>query len=251
VMNVYADIEEISRAAAGLFASLSERAIAEHGRFDVALSGGGTPRRTYELLAEPSYRDAVDWGFVHVFWGDERCVPADDELSNARAAYEALIERVPLPRANIHPIPCSDGEHAPEAARSYERILRDHFGGQDPPPWDLVFLGLGADGHTASLLPGSPQLVEPERWVTDSEPPEEGPRRVTLTPLAIRSAETVVFLVSGAEKAGALRNARTAPFDPTRWPAHAVRPRSGDLIWLVDAAAAGGLSRLKSGLEGT
>jgi hypothetical protein len=150
LIRVYPDLESLSRAAAELFVREAQAARSARGRFSVALSGGGTPGRTYELLAAAPYREEVDWAGVHVFWGDERCVPWDDPRSNARAAYQAFLSRVPLPGDQLHPLDCTGNPEA--AARRYEALLREFFGG-GPPRLDLVFMGLGENGHTASLFP--------------------------------------------------------------------------------------------------
>lgn len=242
MIRLFPDLEALSAAAADMFVETATNAIERNGRFSVALAGGNTPRGAYELLAEAPRRDAVDWTRVHVFWGDERCVPPDDERSNALMARTALLDHVPIPKEQIHPVPCSGDSTAEAAAAAYDRLLRDHFGEQEPPRWDLVILGLGADGHTASLVPGSPLLGETTRWAAAAAFPAPGPLRVTLTPVALGNAVTVVFLVSGEEKASALRNVRESTPDPSRWPVHAITELTGKVHWYVDEAAAGELS---------
>ncbi len=157
MIEVYPDLESLSRAAAALLVKQANLAVAARGRFSVALSGGATPRRTYELLAAPPWVDQAPWDRVHVFWGDERCVPLNDSRSNARLAKEAWLDRVPIPADQIHPMNCAHDPAA--AARQYEAQLREFFAGQ-PPILDLVLLGLGDDGHTASLFPGTTVLEE-------------------------------------------------------------------------------------------
>lgn len=149
---IYPDLESLSRAAADLFLRQADESVPARGRFSVALSGGRTPRRTYELLAQPPWRDRIDWPRIFIFWGDERCVPPDVLRSSARLAREALLGHVPLPDAQIHPILCQTSPE--EAAAGYETLLRAFFP-EGPPVIDLIFLGLGADGHTASLFPGT------------------------------------------------------------------------------------------------
>jgi 6-phosphogluconolactonase len=233
MIRIFADAEALSEAAAALFVRAAQRAVRNTGRFVVALSGGQTPRRTYERLACPECRDAVPWEAVHVFWGDERCVPFEDPRCNARMAYEALLRHVPIPAHQVHPIPC---EGDPEtAAVRYEALLRSFFR-EAPPRFDLVFLGLGEDGHTASLFPFHPAVTEPRRWV--AAVPEADPPRVTLTLPILNQARRVVFLVTGARKAEILRAVWEGPFDPLRRPAQGVRPGPGRVLWLVDAAAA-------------
>ena len=228
------DPEEVARAAASVFAQEVSRALAARGRFSVALAGGSTPRLLYGLLSGA----LLPWDRTEVFWGDERHVPPDHPQSNYRMAGEALLSKVPIPAANIHRIP---GELAdPEAAaREYEETLRQVFA-LDPgrlPRFDLILLGMGADGHTASLFPGSPALAELKRLVTTAWIPALGSSRITLTLPVLNQARAVVFLVCGEEKADALREVLEGERKPTL-PAEAVQPVEGRLLWLVDEAAA-------------
>lgn len=231
----FGDKEELSRAAAELFAKSAHRAVAEQGRFSALLSGGETPRRAYELLAREPLCSRIPWQGVHLFWGDERCVPATDRASNFRMARNAFLDRVPLPGAQIHPIVC-DGE-AEEAASRYETLLRNHFRSGDA-RFDLVLLGLGEDGHTASLFPGSPLLDERERWVMPSPGGHEGIMRLTLTLPALNRARLVLVLVAGAGKADVLRRVLEEPPPPRPLPAQLIAPTRGEVVWLVDRQAA-------------
>ena len=172
MIEVYPDLESLSRAAAALLVKQANLAVAARGRFSVALSGGATPRRTYELLAAPPWVDQAPWDRVHVFWGDERCVPLDDPRSNARLAKEAWLDHVPIPADQIHPLDCADDPAA--AAGQYEAQLREFFAGK-PPILDLVLLGLGDNGHTASLFPGTTVLAERERWAAAVSPGRDRP----------------------------------------------------------------------------
>jgi 6-phosphogluconolactonase len=239
LIRVYPDLESLSRAAAAWFTGQAAQAVKARGRFSVALSGGHTPRRTYELLAMPPYRHEVDWGRVHVFWGDERCVPWDDPRSNARLAYRAWLRQVPLPGNQIHPLDCAQAPEA--AARRYEALLREFFGG-GPPCLDLVFLGLGENGHTASLFPHTPVLQERERWTAAVQVAGQDLYRVTLTAPLLNRAAAVLFLVAGASKAGVLKEVLRGAYEPERLPAQLIRPESGELLWLVDEAAAAQLT---------
>ena len=244
---VYADSESLGRAAAQLFASKAQGAV-EAGRFfSVALAGGGTPPRTYELLATRPLRDEIPWERVHVFWGDERCVPVDDPRSNVRMARDALLEHVPIPEVNIHPPSCV-GAPARGASR-YEAELRDFFASMAP-RFDLVLLGLGEDGHTASLFPHAHALDETERWVAEVYMAEQDLFRVTFTASLINRAALVAFLVSGQAKAETLREVLEGPRQPRRWPAQLIAPVEGELYWLVDQAAASRLSRGHMDTEG-
>ncbi len=206
------------------------------GPFAIALSGGATPRRLYELLAEPPYRDAMPWERIHWFWGDERFVPPDDPRSNYRMVYEALLSRVPVPPAHIHPIPTT-GTTPAGAASGYERTLKSFYGASvfDPlrPLFELTLLGLGEDGHTASLFPGSALLDERLHWVRAvSDHPSEA--RITLTYPALESSRRVAFLVTGGGKRGALERLHRGDRD---LPAARLRP-VGRIHWFLDAAAA-------------
>ena len=238
MIEVYPDLESLSRAAAALLVEQANLAVAARGRFSVALAGGATPRRTYELLAAPPLVNQAPWDRVHVFWGDERCVPGNDPRSNARLAQAAWLDRVPIPAAQIHPINCASDPAT--AARQYEAKLREFFAGQ-PPILDLVFLGLGEDGHTASLFPGTAVLQEKERWAVAVLPAGADLYRITLTAPLINQAAMVAFLVAGGGKAGVLREVLHGPRDPARLPAQLIQPHDGELLWLVDLAAAGSL----------
>jgi 6-phosphogluconolactonase len=229
------DREELGRAAAELFAATAEQAIASRGRFSVLLSGGETPRRTYELLAQEPLRSRIPWQGVQLFWGDERCVNASDPRNNALMVRQALLERVPLPEEQIHPIICDD---EPERAASrYEALLRSHFPEGDA-RFDLVLLGLGEDGHTASLFPDSPSLDEKRRWVTATRKAGEEIMRITLTPLPLNRAELAIFLVAGSGKADVVRRVLEGPFTPQLLPAQLIRPSRGRVAWMVDSGAA-------------
>jgi 6-phosphogluconolactonase len=204
--------------------------------YRVSLSGGSTPRTLYALLASERFRDRFPWQRVHWYWGDERFVPYDHPESNYRMTREAMLSKVPVPPENVHPIP-TDGDPE-DAARRYERTLQEAYGGAnfDParPLFDVTLLGLGADGHTASLLPGEPVLKEREHWVAAVAHgrPEI---RITMTYPAIESSRKVAFLVAGREKAeifGAIRTGNSCV------PAALVRP-VGELVWYADRAAAG------------
>ncbi|HZO80191.1 MAG TPA: 6-phosphogluconolactonase [Candidatus Binataceae bacterium] len=217
-------------------------AICTHGEFNLCLSGGSTPAATYELLAE-RFRLSVDWKEVQFFWGDERCVPPDDPASNFGMANRTMLSRLGLRPDQVHRI---RGERPPEeAARAYEEEIRSCLGlGEGEfPRFNLILLGLGHNVHTASLFPGSPALHERERIAVAVEVDAPQPRRVTLTAPAINNAARVMFLVAGAEKAQAVKNALEGPRDPDRFPAQLVAPDDGEVIWMLDRDAASMLSR--------
>jgi len=235
MISVHVDREALSRAAAGLFADVAVHSVAGHGRCAVLLAGGETPRRTYEILADEPLRSRVPWGQLHLFWGDERCVPQDDPRSNARMAYRALLDRVPVPAGQVHPIA---GDRDPrQAADEYEALLRRFFAGSKP-RFDLVLLGLGDDGHTASLFPGSPVLDERERWTAVTRRADEEIDRVTLTVPLINQAELIIFLVAGDDKASVLHELLEEEPDLHCLPARLIMPEHGELRWLVDIPAA-------------
>ena len=242
MIRVCDDLESLSQAAADLFTAAAQWAVTEQGRFSVALSGGSTPRRCYELLAQPPFRDRIPWSKVHVFWGDERCVPANDPRSNARMAREALLDHVPLSAGQIHPISCVADPNA--AALNYQQMLTEFFAAGSP-RFDLVFLGLGDDGHTASLFPGTAALQETERWVTAVRKPGEDISRLTLTAPLLNRAGLVVFLVAGAGKTNILHQVLQGSTREKRFPAQLIAPQNGELIWLVDRAAGSGVKSLE------
>ena len=243
-IRIFKDLEEISRAAANLFIEQAAQSIAERNRFLVALNGGSTPTRLFELLATEA-RDQVDWSRVHIFWGDERCVPPDDPRSSYSQARDVLLSHVPIPEANIHrikgdPSTGSGQDWGPaEAAKDYANTLKRFA--TPPLEWprfDLVYLGMGEDGHTASLFPGSPvEASEPTLPVT-AHYQDRPANRVTLTPLVFNSARVIAFMASGEKKAGTLAQVLTGGYNPALYPAQRIRPEDGRLIWLVDEAAA-------------
>ena len=232
----FMDAEELARAAAAFIAKRGAQAIGQKGRFSLALAGGSTPSDIYRRLPQVFLQHRIEWRRVHVFWGDERCVPLDHPSSNFRTANEDFLASVPIPLANVHPIRCA--EDPPRGAEAYEKTLRDHFGRAAWPAFDLVLLGLGADGHTASLFPGSPSLDEAERWVAADYVTKLESWRVSLTPPAINASGSVAFLVRGKEKSKALRHVLQGESDPHRWPAQIIQPKNGSLHWFVDEAAA-------------
>ena len=238
-------VDALMEAAAERVVNRAAAAIGASGRFSIALSGGSTPKGLYELLATPRYARRIDWSHVHVFWGDERCVPPDDPASNYRMTREALLDHVPVVPSNVHRIRGDDPPAA--AAAAYEEELRRVFSTPDGPPretpgacFDLILLGMGDNGHTASLFPGLTAVRESKRWVVAEYVPEVSMWRVTLTPPVINAAADVVFLVSGPGKAPMLHRVLEGPHKPDPLPAQAIEPRGG-ATWLVDVAAAAGL----------
>ncbi len=238
-VRVSTDGSELSFHAAEAAVEVIGNAVAGTGRCSVVLSGGSTPRILHRLLAS-RFREQIPWSQLHLFWGDERYVPHDDALSNYRMAKETLLDQVPCPADNIHPMP-THLEDPDAAAREYEAVLRSYFDGGRPqgdPRFDLVFLGLGDDGHTASLFPGSSALKESVRWVLPVTTPAEPPLRLTLTlALLTRSANTY-FLVTGQGKAREVGRVLTGSADPGIYPAAAIQLGEGKVIWWLDPGAA-------------
>jgi 6-phosphogluconolactonase len=238
-VEVFHDKSELIRAEAERIVTLAGEAMRARGRCLIALSGGSTPRPLYELLATAPYADRIDWARVHLFWGDERCVPPDHPDSNYRMTRQALLDRVAIPAENVHRIRGEDEPH--QAAEAYERVLRDFFGSEDRPArsFDLVLLGMGPDGHTASLFPGTAAEAESQRWAMAVH--VERPRemwRVTLTTIVLNAAADVTFLVAGNDKATRLREVLQ---EGAQLPAQRIKPTSGALHWMVDAAAGSSL----------
>lgn len=227
--------QQLMQAAAEIVTQLAKQAVIQRGRFSLVLSGGSTPRALYRLLATSPYQDEIEWANVHVFWGDERCVPPDDAESNYRMARESLLDHVAIPPTSIHRI-C--GELSPEdASNDYTQTLVSFFR-DGIPRFDLVLLGMGDDGHTASLFPHTAALNETQKWVTANYVPQKDVWRITLTLPVINAARQVIFLVAGAPKAERLREVLYGSRQPHDLPAQSIQPTNGNLLWLVDAAAA-------------
>ncbi len=241
-VTIFPTPEMLAERAAHEFARLSQASIELHGRFSVALSGGSTPQAMYAHLAEEPLRSQVDWGRVYVFWGDERCVPPDSPQSNYGNARSRLLQRVPIPEGNIYRIPA---EMEPQkAARQYEETLLRYFGAleleedRERAAFDLVLLGMGDEGHTASLFPGTLAVSEPTHWVSAEYVEKLSAWRISLTPALFNRAAQVLFLVAGANKASTLVTVLYGSDQPERYPAQSIRPNTGRLRWWVDEAAA-------------
>jgi 6-phosphogluconolactonase len=232
--------EALAAAAANEFVRLASAAGQPAGEFSVVLAGGSTPRRLYSLLAnETGFSDQLVWDRIHFFWGDERHVPPDHADSNYRMAFESMLSRVPVSSEQIHRIR-TENPDAYQAAQEYQRTLVRHFAlaeGQWP-RLKLVLLGLGSDGHTASLFPGTSVLDDEVRMVAAAWVDKFQAFRVTLTAKAINHADNIIFLVSGDDKAKALKAVLHGEFQPHRLPAQLIHPIDGNLLWLVDRAAA-------------
>lgn len=235
---VFPDLDELTDAAAQHFLSVGQAAILQKGRFSVVLSGGNTPRLLYRRMTSPRFQDAMDWNDVHFFWGDERCVPPEHAESNYRMVRETLLDHLPIPGSNIHRVMT---ELPPqEAARHYENELKIFFGQdlEDPPPkFDLVLLGMGSDGHTASLFPNTAAIHEKQHWVVAHYIEAISAWRVTLTPVILNAAHDVLFLIAGEEKAKVLCEVIKGADQPDILPAQVIQPKAGNLHWFVDEPA--------------
>jgi len=239
-IRIFADVGELFRAAAGEFLRLAEEAVRSKGLFTVCLSGGSTPRRLYSLLGEdPEWKIRIPWGAAHFFWSDERHVPPDDPESNFRMTWETMLSKVPVLPANIHRIP-GELPDADRAAHEYDGVLRELFklGDGQFPRFDLALLGMGADGHTASLFPGSGALHEERRMVVSNRVERLATERITMTAPVLNNAGNVIFLVLGEDKAPALKAVLEGPRQPDPLPAQMIQPAHGSLLWLVDRHAA-------------
>lgn len=244
-IQVAANARELSRLAAERFVRLAVEAVREKGLFTVALAGGSTPRSLYALLAswDEPFRAQLPWEKIHFFFGDERHVPPDHPDSNYRMTSEAMLARVPVPAENVHRIK-SEKTDAGRAADEYEQTLRKFFRlaeGQLP-RFDLILLGIGPDGHTASIFPGTDVINEKSRLVVAPWVEKFKSYRITLTPHVLNNAAAVVFLVNGTAKAKVLREVLEGEHQPERLPAQLIRPNKGKLLWLVDQEAAHFLS---------
>ncbi len=239
-VRIHPDGDTLSREVARAIVFRMNDTLTTTNRFSLSLAGGQTPRTLYRVLAT-EYRDKIPWSRLHLFWGDERYVPRDDPGSNYRLVRESLLDHVAIPGENVYAAP-TDLPEPEDAATAYELTLRGWF----PTSWprfDLVLLGLGSDGHTASLFPGSPALAERTRWVMTARAPVEPRLRLTLTLPVLNHAALVFFLVTGGEKADVLRRVLASPSEPIAYPAAAVRPEEGGVVWWVDEHAAKSVPR--------
>ncbi len=241
---VVADQAALAQEAAKWVVAIADEAVARCGRFTVALAGGSTPKHLYSLLATESYRTRLPWRETHVFWGDERAVPPEHPDSNFGMARATLLSRIPILANQVHRMQAEQvdlnaaaGEYEADIARAFAVRPPD-----EPPAFDLILLGLGTDGHTASLFPYSEALQETKRWVAPNYIPALKANRLTLTAPILNRTALILFLVSGVEKAAALQAVLEGPPDPERFPAQLIRPVAGRLVWLVDQAAAGRLA---------
>ncbi len=229
----------MAEAATAYFVETCAAVIAEKGKFSVCLSGGSTPKRMFKLLASDAWKDQVDWSKLFVFWGDERSVPQDSPDSNSGEAMRLLFDQVPIPKENIFAI---DGSLPPaEAAEAYETELEAFFGDHEP-VFDLCFLGMGDDGHTASLFPYTEIIYEDEYWVKDVFVEKLDTTRISLTPEIINQAARMVFLIGGENKATVLKEVLTGDFDPEKLPSQLVIRSGAEVTFFLDEGAASNLN---------
>ena len=247
-VRVYADAGELALKAARRFARLADQYVIGSGKFTVALSGGSTPKAMFSVLAADPFLDTVPWSSIYFFWGDERCVPPDHQDSNFRMTSETLLSKVPVPQQNIFRVP-AELQDSGEAAEQYTATLTNFFlsdnanrSGTAPlstlPRFDLVFLGMGPDGHTASLFPHTTALSAGDKIAVANYVEKFKTYRITLTAATINNARNVTFLAGGEDKAETLKNVLEGSYQPDLYPSQLIQPRNGTLLWMVDEAAA-------------
>jgi 6-phosphogluconolactonase len=255
LIEIYTAASELAFAAADRFARLANQYLKENGAFVVALSGGSTPRAMYAFLAGEPFLSTAPWRSIYFFWGDERCVGPDHPDSNYRMARETLLSKVPTPPENVYRIPgeieppdAAASRYESDIAKTLTRLDKDYMSaGITPMPrFDLILLGMGADGHTASLFPGTDALGAGGRIVVDNYVPKLGAHRITFTADAINNAHNIAFVLAGADKAEALRHVIEGERRPEQYPSQMIKARAGNLVWMVDEAAA----RLLTGGDG-
>ena len=241
------DTQALYHAAAEQVCRIGQLAIQTMGRFSLVLSGGTTPRPLYELLTTEPYRSSLDWDKVEFFWGDERVVAPDDPKSNFRMAREAMLDELGISAAHIHRIRAEQPD-LDAAAREYEQEIERVLGkvagvGRRPPHFNLFLLGMGPDGHTASIFPDTDALEETQRWVIPVNVPSLGVKRITMTPPLINSAHFILFMVTGSAKAEVVSRVLQGPRDPRRCPAQLIHPLTGEVMWFADREASALLVR--------
>ncbi len=226
----FPDAETLCSHAMELFIELANKFIEAKGQFSVVLSGGRTPNLMYNMMALPANASRVNWKKVFIFWGDERYVDYNSADNNAYQAKKHLLDLVPIPTENIYRIPVT-GDYKADAL-DYEKTIRQFFQGQTP-SFDLIFLGMGDEAHTASLFPGSDLVAEHERLVRDVYVESKQMQRISFTPVLINASKNIVFMITGAEKLPALREVIKGKYNPQLYPAQIVKPVKGELTWLI------------------
>lgn len=241
MLHIFKDKAQLSKEAASFFVEKAREAVQQNGRFTVALTGGSSPVQMYNLLAQQPFLEQVPWQETHIFWGDERWVPLTDDRSNARMAMETFLNKVPVPPKQIYPM-WEDDVEPEEFAKKYEQLLQSHFG-QQAPQFDLILLGMGDDGHTASLFPGTEVLQEQAQWVQAYYLEPQSMYRITLTAPLINQAKTICFMTFGDNKAPALHEVMEGERNPEQYPSQLIQPKDGEVHWFIDEAAASRLEK--------
>lgn len=237
-LEIYKDSDHLARALAEWITSLIEETLRHKEQFSLVLSGGNTPKKLNHILAASPYKERIDWKKIYVFWGDERAVPLSDERNNARMGFDTLLDKVMIPKEQIY---IMDTTLSPDAAAmQYEEILNEFFGTDELPAktFDLVLLGMGDDGHTLSLFPGTPVIHEEKSWVAGYYLKAQDMSRITLTKKIVNQSDHIVFMISGNDKAHALYEVIEGARNPDLYPSQVIIPTQGELHFFVDEAAA-------------
>lgn len=241
MVNIFKSQQDIIATAAKMFAEAAQKAIQERGKFVVSLTGGTSPEALYNLLAAPPYRDSIDWSKLYIFWGDERWVPLTDDKSNGKMTDRTLLNKVPVPADHVHYM-YADGQQPQDFAAAYEQSIRQVLG--EDLSFDLILLGMGPEGHTASLFPHEPVLHEKDKLVEAYYLQSQSMFRITLTPPIINRAKQIIVMLFGEEKAAALYQVLEGEYNPDLYPAQLIKPLNGTLTWLTDEAVAKDLTHL-------
>ena len=239
---IFDDKHTLSQNVAEYIMRIVKESIALYGRFTIALTGGTTPGEAYSLLGSEPIKSQIDWQRVHIFWGDERCVPQNNPDSNFYLAQEVLLDKIAIPKSHIHPMP-ADQPDRDVASQAYTVEMQHTFGTNGIPSFDLIHLGMGPEGHTASLFPHQASLHEIHRLVMPVSVPKPPPDRLTFTPPLLNAARNVLFLVTGSDKAEALHAVLEGEYQPDEYPAQIVRPTNGEVVWMLDRAVAQKIQR--------
>lgn len=243
-VSIFPDGGQLSVAAAEYIVRVAQESIATHGRFTLALSGGSTPRKLYAMLADEPYRSQIDWALTEIFWSDERSVPPDNAESNYLLAQEVMLSKLPIPASQIHRVTAEQPD-LDAASLHYTQELHKVFGTEDIPKFDLIQLGMGPEGHTASLFPHQASLTEQKRLIMPVSVPKPPPVRLTFTPPLLNAAVHILFLVTGPDKSEAVQAVLEKPYQPDEYPAQIIRPSEGEVTWMLDKAAASLLTTYK------
>ena len=237
-LHIFKTPDELSHTVAKWIADDIAATLKKQDRYTIALSGGSTPKALHKILAASPYKEQIEWSKLHVFWGDERAVPFDDDRNNAKMAYDTLLNFVPIPPDQIHVMRTDIGPE--QSAAEYETILHRYFD-NTPASFDLVLLGMGDDGHTLSLFPGTAAVHEEKAWTIAFFLKAQDMYRITLTKTIVNRAAKIAFLTTGTGKAHALKEVQQGAYNPDLYPSQEIRPVTGELHWFVDEAAAAGL----------